>query len=89
MKVIKVPEDILNYIQRLEYELSGYEVLIKEFTENVPEEVELNLDEEKYNLIIKKYQQIDIERKLVYSSLVNESYTNLTIDFISGELRYE
>lgn len=88
MEKLYLKGELADYLKMLEYERSGYAVLIKEFG-SISEEEDLNLDESNFKLLLDRYKEATLKVRLAIEETVGHPVNSFNIDFISGVLEYD
>jgi hypothetical protein len=87
--IMQIDEKIINYFMSLNFEKQGYESLIKEFTIDAPEDG-LILDENKYNILLTKYNEINKKIGLLILEVTGaHKINNYMINFEKKEITWD
>lgn len=81
---IKINEQVCAYLQRLQYEVNGYQTLLNEFTMNTLPLTNFTLNEEEYKKIKEEYLNA-FNKKEILIEEIREKYSiksdSFTVDF--------
>lgn len=88
MGKIYLKQEVINYLRMLEFERTGYEVLLKEFMEQSNEE-NLNINNENFSILMDNYKAAFMKSHAAVEEIVGFPVTSYYIDFYKRELKYD